>query len=773
MTTPEYLHRCANELLERCDGASTLDGQGFSRYHFNIGKSFAETDPSEWTDRTTYNAYTLLHHYRKQLGSYGWPIERVEKPPKPKLKKETVQFPSFTYDDRTLDYEDGHYKMSVPRELFDDLKEIFKEKKRVPSHNLWLIPANKKNSVLVERFAYGHGINITSLAADQISSLKGRPTRFIMADEGYFLLEFPFNRTIVNELQNIGTWDGKYKIWKVSANLTNIETLLSLVERFDFELDVGVLDQMFQVIDDGHEAIELSRSLEVSDVTEGLRGKLRPYQEAGVKYLTTIRKAILGDQAGTGKTFQSLASAHVLEGYPIIIVCPATAVFNWAVEAYSWLPNTIVGVLIGRKIKKSPNVNLVSKHDEPFKCLVNNLGMPNVLVMSYGVVDAHLEALQMRGFKTLIVDESHKVKSEKAKRSVAVYKLSRDMENVFLLSGTPIVNRPSELIHQLMVIDKLDEFGGKFRFLRRYCGYKPKARYHKEEATHLEELNRKLRSTCMIRRLKKDVNKELPPIVHTPIILSLSNRREYDKAEADPIQYLFDKMMSDTELIEEIKNSLRFLGKKFTLDYLREVQLGIVLDKTERMKKAKHLVRIAVLRQLAAKGKLDATVKWVKDFESSEKLVIFATHRSIQNELVKKFKCLHVLGDDSLEDRQKAVRKFQTDPNEQLIVCSLRAASEAITLHAASNVVFVEYDWTPAQIEQAYSRVHRFGQDAESVNVWYMEGHDTIDQDTIALLERKRKVIEASSDGSLTFESDTKNDIEELMSLMEQRINNR
>jgi SNF2 family DNA or RNA helicase len=127
--------------------------------------------------------------------------------------------------------------------------------------------------------------------------------------------------------------------------------------------------------------------------------------------------------------------------------------------------------------------------------------------------------------------------------------------------------------------------------------------------------------------------------------------------------------------------------------------------------------------------------------------VAFADHVEVQHALVERFPAAaHVLGDDAIGARDAAMTAFQRPDGPQLIVCSLRAAGQGITLTRASNVAFLELDWTPARLAQAEDRCHRIGQD-DAVTAWYLLAPDTIDETMAELLEHKRGVIGAVTDG--------------------------
>ena len=137
---------------------------------------------------------------------------------------------------------------------------------------------------------------------------------------------------------------------------------------------------------------------------------------------------------------------------------------------------------------------------------------------------------------------------------------------------------------------------------------------------------------------------------------------------------------------------------------------------------------------------------------SDEPLVVFAEHRATQRAVLDRFpEAGHILGSDSGAKRQEAIDAFQRGDGAKLIVCSMRAASQGITLTRASNVAFLELDWTPARHDQAEDRLHRIGQDS-AVTAWYLLAPDTIDETMAELLQRKRSLIGAVTDGKVRDE---------------------
>ncbi len=328
---------------------------------------------------------------------------------------------------------------------------------------------------------------------------------------------------------------------------------------------------------------------------------------------------------------------------------------------------------------------------------------------------ARLDELRELQPRALVLDESHYCKNATAKRTQAVQRLSAAVPQdglVLALTGTPVMNRPPELISQLRIVGRIADFGSGAQFGRRFRGPDAHMRLHWH-----------LRARCFVRRLKADVLPQLPPKTRAVVPVELDNESEYRFAERDVIAWLQSQPLDLRVLDAKVAAALR----------------------------AERLVRLNALKLLAARGKLPGALAWIHDFCSSgERLVVFAKHREIQRAVLERFPgALHILGEDSHASRDASLREFQA-PDEgaenQLIVCSIEVAGQGLTLTRSSNVVFLELDWTPAKHDQAEDRCHRIGQQ-DAVNATYLLAAGTIDETIATLLERKRAVIGAVTDG--------------------------
>lgn len=275
------------------------------------------------------------------------------------------------------------------------------------------------------------------------------------------------------------------------------------------------------------------------------------------------------------------------------------------------------------------------------------------------------------------------------------------------LTGTPVVNKPKDLVSQLFIINQMNPVFGNYKhFVDTYCA-------GNNEASNLPELNAKLRNNCFIRREKQAVLTDLPDKQRQVVICQINNRKEYDDAERDLIKYLVDyKDASNSKIASALRGEI--------------------------------MVKIGILKNISARGKLAEVCEFVDDIiESGEKLILFIHLKEVATALLHKYHgAVSITGADNMEARQSAVDRFQRDPKVQLIICSIKAAGVGLTLTAASRVGFVEFPWTYADCEQCEDRAHRIGQ-KDSVTCYYFLGKNTIDSKIYKIIQAKKAIAQA------------------------------
>ena len=564
----------------------------------------------------------------------------------------------------------------------------------------------------------------------------GRESDRAGVEDGDFVVRFGrLVPSLVAEVQRIPgvCFDLPTRSAVVPASPVAVGPLLKVVVRHDLDFSSDLVERVWAVGREQMERMESSRAADAALTVEGLGGELRPFQRAAVAYALKVKRTFLADQMGLGKTVEALATVQASGAYPVLVVCPAGLKLNWAREAKRWLPGRSVGILESRSA----------------------IGEADVTIVNYEVLSKHVGALLGRGFRALVLDESHYAKNDKAKRTKLCIRLSRGVPLRLLLSGTPMLNRPEELVPQLRILDRLDDLGGYRHFMRRYAGAyrnwheRHSGGPHKGEPRNLDELNRKLRATCYIRRTKEEVLKELPAKQRAVVPVALGNRREYERALKDVVRFLGEAAENDERRMNEaVEQHKAETGKEPDAETMQRIRVQVRTSAEARAERARQLVKIEVLKMTAVRGKLEAVARWVEDFlGNGEKLVLFGWHREIVDTLAERFGAPKITGDTPTEERQSAVDHFQGDPATRLLVCNIRAGGVGLTLTAASNVAFCELGWTSAEHDQAEDRCHRIGQ-TDSVNAWYLLAEGTIDTEIYALIDKKRAIIDAATEGA-------------------------
>jgi len=441
--------------------------------------------------------------------------------------------------------------------------------------------------------------------------------------------------------------------------------------------------------------------------------KYYPFQKACVDFSKDKDNILIADEMGLGKTIESIAIINYKKVRNILIVCPASLKINWYRELETWLVDNSLAIEI---------INGTS-----------NESKADVIIVNYDVLGKN-PWLNDRKWDIMIVDECHLVKNNKTKRSKEVTKLSEKAKQKLFLTGTPIVNRPIELYNIVSILGFRMKF---WSYAKRYCsavhtGYG----WDLSGASNLEELQDKLRSNLMIRRLKKDVLKELPPKVRQIVCLP-------DVDNIVGIETSFkEKIEKEQKSLEEKKNSL----DENTEEYNSVVKLLKDLDQIS-------FVEMSKTRHETALKKVPSVIEFIKNevLENTNKVVVFAHHRDVITKIKESFggMAVSLMGGEPTLKRQEAVDSFQTDPNIKVFVGSILASGLGLTLTAASTVVFAELDWVPGNLSQAEDRCHRIGQDS-SVSIYHLVIDGSIDSRLAKTIVSKQNVIDGAMNKNTT-----------------------
>jgi len=444
------------------------------------------------------------------------------------------------------------------------------------------------------------------------------------------------------------------------------------------------------------------------------------FQKAGAEYILARPNTLLADEMGTGKT---VTVSAVINADPairqILVICPNSLKINWQRELERWLIR-----------KRTYAIPLTGSGE-------NRYSLPNaeIIILNYEMVKKFREAIDKIKWDLLVVDEAHYVKNPGSARSR--YVMGGDgIEPIAArrrayLTGTPIMNRPIELWPIVKVCDP-DDLGISISlFGKRYCGGElVGGEWDFSGASNLNELQTKLRSKFMIRRMKKDVLAELPPKRRQIIALPNPGLRVV-KEELDfytQNQAIIDSAKTMAELTQLEGDETSYKAAVKELRAARQVQFE----------------QMAELRHRTAITKIPYAIQYIEDMlEQQNKIIVFARHKDVVNALFEKFKSVSVYmhGDIDVQKRQEAVDRFQNDKSCRIIFGTYTTMGEGWTLTAAAYILGVELEWVPSTISQGEDRAHRRGQ-LESLLIQHLVFDNSLDCNMAKKVIAKQEVID-------------------------------
>jgi SWI/SNF-related matrix-associated actin-dependent regulator of chromatin subfamily A-like protein 1 len=436
----------------------------------------------------------------------------------------------------------------------------------------------------------------------------------------------------------------------------------------------------------------------------GLARGLFPHQIEGVAFLLGRRRAILADDMGLGKTRQVIvALRHLAPAGPYLVVCPASVKRNWAREIGVAAPDASIHV-IERGV------------DAPDK--------PDWVIVNYDILSRHIERLGDRHWAGLVFDEAHYLKNHRSARSRLARQLADSAKSagadpaVYLLTGTPLTNRPRDLFVLLQLVGH--PLGRSFlSFAKRYCAAeRNEYGWQTGGASNIEELTVQLHGV-MLRRSKDQVL-ALPPKLRTWL----------------PVEVPRGTGVRDMRRVVEL-----MIGQE---------KLAPGSDISDRTLRGRLLQAVTRARQAVAAAKIGATIDFVDGaIEQGEKVIVFSCFEEPMQRLSAHFEdaAVVVTGKTPAAARQALVDRFQQDPRIRVFLANIIAGGIGTNLTAATQVVFNDLDWVPANHWQAEDRAYRIGQ-TRTVNVTYVVAGNTIDDFVQTVLERKGALVRAVVDGS-------------------------
>lgn len=511
-------------------------------------------------------------------------------------------------------------------------------------------------------------------------------------DAKYWYVGFRYDERLVKEIKRfVGAgYNPENKEWYIPFTLPTVAPLQKwlhdngFVEGMNYYPSKRVLEYQEPL------AIITPEDVAIACKELGFKRMPRPYQCEGIAYMINHGNCINGDDCGLGKTGQTIATLELMDAFPALVITPASVKYNWKKEWEKWNPTRTVGV-VGRK----------KKFDE-------NVWQNDVIIINYDILGergldkptAKFKELLKKRWVSCVMDEIHFLKSEKALRTKMAKKIVKTVPHVWGLTGTLTQNKPADLIQPFTIIRRFEDiFGSTKEFKYRYCNAKMTVfGMDCSGFSNLEELHELLRMGGYIRRNKRDVLDELPPMVEQTIDVPISNTREYRKAE----------------------NNL--------LEYLEKIDI----NKVNSAVNAPHLVMIQTLKQLSIEGKLPFITTYIKEWleaNEGEQLLVFGVHRMPLQQLAEYFKAPLIQGGVSADKKQQIVNEF-SNGGHRLLFANIQSAGTGTDglQDNCSNLVYIELPDKSTELEQANARLERMGQ-RNSINITYLLSPDTIDAD--------------------------------------------
>lgn len=490
-----------------------------------------------------------------------------------------------------------------------------------------------------------------------------------------------------------------------------------------------------QVTDDPYfEKINIEVDFEkYNKVLAKSKKKLYKHQEEGIKFLLSRNGCILADDMGLGKSIQSIIAALESGAKKILVVCPSSAKINWEREINVFCKDTTI--IDGKKWSEAKFTIINFDILKNFHTLVETRAQLTPEEMSLINRD-----LANANFDLAIIDEAHYLKNNDSIRGKIMVELAvkHNISKVWLLTGTPVANRPMDFFNLLKIIKSPIAENWK-HYAVRYCDGKKFFKTLKngqkrqiwitDGASNLDELASKTKN-IILRRLKTDVL-DMPDKVITPMY-HLLDKKEWAQYENLWEEYLL----------------------KRTTEGKRNGNLQ------------KDLVELILLRQFIAAVAIPHTIEMVENaIDMGRKVIIFTSFTEELEILAKHFGKLAVThnGPMSTTQKQKSVDAFQKNSKVKVFIGNIKSAGVAITLTEATVVVFNSFSWVPGDNEQAEDRAFRIGQ-KNDVNVYYQLFDDTISIRMWNMLNNKKDVISTIiGDKKMTDEEITVAMTEQLM----------
>jgi len=438
------------------------------------------------------------------------------------------------------------------------------------------------------------------------------------------------------------------------------------------------------------------------------------HQKIAIEKLVGNKKFILADDMGVGKSLSAVISSLESGAKKILVICPASLKINWQREIAIY-SNRSVYIVEGKKF--DPNHDFI---------IINY----DILKNFHDLKDKENSIILKTKFDLVIMDEAHMISNPQSNRTKIVNDISKSIDRVWLLTGTPMTNRPMNYYNLLNLVESPTATNW-MAYAKRYCnGYQftvgKRKVWNVTGASNLDEL-RERTQTHILRRLKEEVL-DLPEKIITPVYLRLKSK-DYEELMGEYYNW-YDKNQEESSSLT--------------------IQFG----------------KLMKVRKVIAQEKVKSTIELAENIiEQGKKVIIFTNFTDTLQEIYNHFgkSAVYLDGSCSKHHRQKAVDDFQENDKIKVFVGNLRAAGAGITLTASEAVIMNDLSFVPAEHAQAEDRSHRIGQ-KNSTSVYYPIFENTLEGVIYDILEKKKKIISTVMGDDLLL--DDASSIEEMLNMI-------
>ena len=574
----------------------------------------------------------------------------------------------------------------------EELGEVFYSNK-FKERKLYKIPSINAN-IKEENGYLNLTFDIENVSKDEykkiINAIKDRRKFFKLKDDSFLNLEGNEINEFLTMIDNISSGEKDIQNLKLHKNKAVMLEEYLKVDSLKFVKGKELVDEIIDKLKNVNE--------KDYDIPKNLNAVLREYQVEGFKWFKNLSYlgfgGVLADEMGLGKTIQTIAFLLSEEGKKSLIITPTSLIYNWKNEFERFAPSLKIALVHENK-------------SERFK-IISEMNDYDVLLTTYGTLRNDKENYENITFDYCIIDEGQHIKNSVAQSTKAVKDINARVK--FALTGTPIENNLLELWSIFDFVMPGYLYNGTI-FKKKFI----------DSENAIKELQKYIKP-FMLRRLKKDVIKELPEKIEKRYYVDLPN-------EQKNVYGVFVK-----DIKRKIEES-SFLENKITIfSYLTKLR-QLCLDPS-----------IIIENYEGGSGKIDCAIDIIKEnIEEHPKIILFSQFTSVLNNIKKSFEkndieYIYLDGSTNAKQRISLVNEFNESKKKLVFLISLKAGGTGLNLTSADIVIHFDPWWNPSIEEQATDRTHRIGQ-KNVVQVFKLVAEGTIEEKILKLQDEKKSLI--------------------------------